>query len=249
MMRRVVTHLGLGLVLSVVAVEVASAATCCVASANVCSAVRCEIPNVGGNCPIAAFAEDCGAPHYCTFDPDLGCQTTNPCTAAKFRAVGKVASHVVKCDAFANARGVAVDPVCTGKAMARLTDAFAKADALGACPGNVATLQSDIAVFASNLNVAVGNAGSPRTQSACDARKVKVMGTMAAGFLRAMSRAAGTAKSPFKGILAANKRAASIIGTSDTAGPGCTNGSNRNSIRNDAVGPFVDAVSGHLATP
>ena len=249
MMRGVITHLGLGLVLSVVAVEVASAATCCVASADVCSAVRCEIPNVGGNCPIAAFAEDCGAPHYCTFDPDLGCQTTNPCTAAKFRAVGNVASHVVKCDASANARGVAVDPACTSKAMARLTAAFAKADALGSCPGSVATLQDDIAVFATNLNVAVGNAAAPRTQSACDARKVKVMGTMAAGFLRAMSRAAGSAKSPFKGILAANKRAASIIGTSNTAGPGCTNGSNRNSIQRNAVDPFVTTVSGRLASP
>lgn len=245
----VIRNLMVGLVLSAFAVDAASAATCCVASANVCSAVRCEIPNVGGNCPLAAYAEDCGAPHYCTFDPDLGCQTTNPCTAAKFRAVGSVAYSVLKCDALADAKGVAVDPACTNEALAKLTAAFTQADALGACPGSVATLQNDITVFAANLNAAVGNASSPRTASICDAKKVKTMSRMARSFLTAMSKAASTAKSPFPGLLVATRRAANRIGTSESVGPGCTNGSHRNSIQNDANSPFMTAVSNHLTTP
>jgi hypothetical protein len=245
----VIGNLLVGLVLSAVAVDAASAATCCVASANVCSAVPCEIPNVGGNCPIAAYAEDCGAPHYCTFDRDLGCQTTNPCTAAKFRAVGGVAYRVLKCDTSANAKGVAVDPACTNKALAKLTTEFAKADALGPCPGSVATLQNDILVFAGNLNGAVGNTTSPRTASKCDAQKVKAMSRMARDFLGAMSRAASTARSPFPGLLSANHRAALAIGTSNTPRPGCTNGSNRNGIQDDAVDPFVTTVSDDLTSP
>lgn len=245
----VVRNLMVGLVLSAFAVDAASAATCCVASANECSAVPCQIPNVGGNCPLVAYAQDCGAPHYCTFDPDLGCQTTNLCTAAKFKAVGSVAYSVLKCDAWADAKGVAVDPACTNKALAKLVAAFAQADALGPCPGSVATLQNDIIVFAGNLNGAVGNATAPRTASMCDANKVKAMSRMARGFLTAMSKAASTAKSPFPGILVANRRAAKRIGTSDSVGPGCTNGSNRNTIQDDAVDPFVTTVSDDLTSP
>ena len=245
----VIRNLAVGLVLSAIAVDGASAATCCVASANVCSAVPCEIPNVGGNCPLEAYAEDCGAPHYCTFDRDLGCQTTNPCTAAKFKAVGGVAYHVLKCDTAANAKGEAVDPACTNKKLAKLTAAFAQAEALGPCPGSVATLQNDIMVFAGNLNGAVGNTTSPRTASNCDAKKVKAMSRMARGFLASMARAASTARSPFRGIIIANSRALKEIGVSNTVGPGCTNGSNRNTIQDDAVDPFVTAVSDHLTAP
>jgi hypothetical protein len=160
-----------------------------------------------------------------------------------------VAYHVLKCDTAANAKGEAVDPACTNKKLAKLTAAFAQADALGPCPGSVATLQNDIMVFAGNLNGAVGNTTSPRTASNCDAKKVKAMSRMARGFLASMARAASTARSPFRGIIIANSRALKEIGVSNAVGPGCTNGSNRNTIQDDAVDPFVTAVSDHLTAP
>ena len=101
-MNRLVGHLEISLALSAVSVHAASAATCCVTSAEMCPATSCLMPNVGGNCPVAAYSADCGAPNYCTFDPDVGCQVTNPCTAAKWRAVGEVVHHTLKCDALAD---------------------------------------------------------------------------------------------------------------------------------------------------
>jgi len=248
-MSRVARYLVISLVLSAAANGRASAATCCVASANVCSAAPCQIPNVGGNCPIAAFSQDCGTPHYCSFDPDAGCQVTSPCTAAKWKAIAGVARHVLRCDSLADAKGAAVDPACVSKALAPLAAAIARADALGVCAGTAGALQDDITALASNMNTAVGNAAEPRTASLCDAKKVSVMSRMAAGFATAMSRAARTANSPFEGIIKANSRALSAIGSYAGNGPGCSSKNSRNEIQDDAVDPFVVAVSDHLAAP
>lgn len=210
-------------VLSAFSVDAATAATCCVSSAAMCSATACEIPNLDGKCSSATYSADCGAPYYCSFDSALGCQTTNRCTAAKLKAVGKVARRLLKCDSAADAKGLAVDPACTSKALGALAGAFSGADALGPCPGDVTTLQNDINVFEGNLNTAIGNAGEPRSASRCDAKKVATMGKMADGFLAGMSKAARSAKSPFPRLLLANRIAASAIGAEHGGGGDCSN--------------------------
>jgi hypothetical protein len=204
---------------------------------------------VDAKCPILAFSQDCGAPHYCTFDPDIGCQVTSPCTAAKWKAISVAASHALRCESLADANGAAVDPACVSRALRHLPTAFARADALGVCAGTAAGLQDDITTFASNMNTAVGNAATPRHASLCDARKVLVMAKEAAGFATAMSKAARTSSSPFEGLIKANGRALVAIGTYAGNGPGCSNKKGRNEIQDDAVDPFVMAVSDHLAAP
>ena len=200
-------------------------------------------------CPEVALSKDCGGPYYCSFDYDLGCLTTNPCTAGKWKAVAKAVHRALKCDTTADAGGSTVDPACTSKALGALPAAFALANALGPCPGTASTLQNDITTFESKGDTAVGNAGAPRTASRCDAEKVAAMGSATARTLACMAKTARTAVSPFSCIRGADTHFQHAVAHADAGAAGCSNSSSAGDLQDDATYPFGITVADHLASP
>jgi|SRR5579862_46734 len=223
-------------------------ATCCISSSETCPGTQCDIPNVGAQCPEVALSKDCGGPYYCSFDYDLGCLTTNPCTAGKWTAVAKAVRRALKCDTTADASGSTVDPACTNKALDALPAAFAVANALGPCPGTASTLQNDIITFESKANTAVGNAGAPRTASRCDAEKVAALGSATARTLACMAKTARTAVSPFVCIGGASRHLGHAVARAD-GGADCSNSSRGGDLQDHASYPFGITVADHLASP
>ena len=92
------------------------------------------------------------------------------CAGAKLRADGATVSGTATCHQKALLKGVAVDPACVQKATDKLRTLFAKADAAGACPGDVAVALAAVdACVTSFLGVI---SGAPP----CAAAKVKAAG-------------------------------------------------------------------------
>ena len=250
-MNRLATIAILTAILGIPSADLASAATCCISSSETCPAPSCTPPNVNGDCYRAAQPMDCGAPYYCPFDPDRGCSTTTQCSAAKLKASGKAARAALRCDAKADAQGVAVDEACTSKALDPLPGAFSEADALGPCPGNAATVQNQINTLQGNANTAVGNADMPRTRSRCDSRKIKAAAREAAHLHGCESEGASKAINIFPCRLSADSSFNRTVVRINRRGVDCSNRdpSEQSDLEYEAVYPYVTAVVDHLGSP
>ena len=237
------------LVLCSFSADVASAASCCISETDTCQvgAACTTFETDRGLCSNAAFLKDCGGPLYCPFDQALGCLTANQCSAAKLRAAGQAVRATLGCDMSADAKGIAVDPACTAKALATLPGAFSLADASGPCPGNAATVQNDISQFESNANTAVGNAAATRRASRCDAQRIAAMGKEAARMLGCESKAAMIGIDPYICDLAADERFQGAIYRAYKGGTDCSDSTPHDELDNEAVYPFVTTVVDHLA--
>jgi len=66
------------------------------------------------------------------------------CQALKIKATGKKTFDKARCHQKAFLKATAVDPTCLSRAETKFTDAIARADAAGTCPGDVVSLEAAV---------------------------------------------------------------------------------------------------------
>ena len=125
--------------------------------------------------------------------PAAGVAATTParrCASAKLKAAGSTASGLLGCHASAVKRGAAVDPTCLGKAHAKLTSAFSRAEAKGGCAsaGDAGTVTTTIDGFADGIATALADGGTSDGRR-CAAVKLKAAGKKASTKLGCHARA------------------------------------------------------------
>jgi hypothetical protein len=105
----------------------------------------------------------------------LGATPVQKCTAVKTKAFGVAVKGKAQCQAKARRKEALVDAACLAKAEAKLEKRFTKADAIGACPGDLGAAQTVTSQCVTDLDGATtGDAG-------CSALKIKAAGKKAAG--------------------------------------------------------------------
>jgi len=105
----------------------------------------------------------------------FGATAAQRCTGTKVKAFGVAVKRKAQCHAKARQKGVAVDVACIEKAEAKLQTQFAKAEAAGACPGDVA------AALAVTGDCVTAFDGATAGAAACVARKIKAAGKKSVG--------------------------------------------------------------------
>ena len=125
--------------------------------------------------------------------PAVGGAATTParrCASAKLKAAGSTASGLLGCHASAVKRGAAVDPTCLGKAHAKLTSAFSRAEAKGGCAsgGDAGTVTTTLDGFVDGVAAALADGGTSDGRR-CAAVKLKAAGKKASTKLGCHARA------------------------------------------------------------
>src|SRR5438046_9379540 len=120
-----------------------------------------------------------------------GASVPGKCTSSKFKASGKKAYSRAKCYAKAVAKASTVDGICLGKASAKFSKSFAKAETQGTCnggTGDMTPIENKVDAFVDDIRDIVNSSGPG--PSTCDSKKIKPSGKKANSKCKCHAKAA-----------------------------------------------------------